>query len=383
KWTEGFPTVPVKDLVIHPREHDLVIGTFGRAAWVLDDIRPLRAIAKNKAILKQNLELFEPPIAYQVAYQQPTGSRFGGDALYNGENRNYGAIISYYIGLDNIEELSDEKHSKINDFDHKKTPVSETKAPKIKWDSIKLKIYDGERLIRTLKRKAPKTSGIYKWVWRMDEKGADRPSRLIQKRKHEPGGIAVKPGKYKIVMSFGNQTSENMVTVASDPRINVNKNTIDEIYSTLKEIQDMRQITADAVKQLVESKTIAYDYSQTLANINETAFKDHIKTSKDMVEKINKLIAIYLGKEDERQGITRNSQANVSQRIGTANRYVASRQNGITSTERRLLKHAKDDLKSALDQTNAFYKEEWNSYKTTMESLDISPFKDTTTFTID
>ena len=51
KWTKGFPTVSVKDLIIHPREHDLIIGTFGRAAWVLDDIRPLRAIAKNKDIL--------------------------------------------------------------------------------------------------------------------------------------------------------------------------------------------------------------------------------------------------------------------------------------------------------------------------------------------
>ncbi len=50
KWTEGFPTVSVKDLVIHPREHDLVIGTFGRAAWVLDDIRPLRALANGNCI---------------------------------------------------------------------------------------------------------------------------------------------------------------------------------------------------------------------------------------------------------------------------------------------------------------------------------------------
>ena len=40
KWTHDFPTVPVKDLVIQTREHDLVIGTFGRAAWVLDDLRP-------------------------------------------------------------------------------------------------------------------------------------------------------------------------------------------------------------------------------------------------------------------------------------------------------------------------------------------------------
>ena len=47
KWTNGFPTVPVKDLLIHPRESDLVIGTFGRAAWIIDDIEPLRAIARN------------------------------------------------------------------------------------------------------------------------------------------------------------------------------------------------------------------------------------------------------------------------------------------------------------------------------------------------
>ena len=47
KWTAGFPTVSTKDLAIHPREEDLVIGTFGRAAWILDDIRPLRAVAGN------------------------------------------------------------------------------------------------------------------------------------------------------------------------------------------------------------------------------------------------------------------------------------------------------------------------------------------------
>ena len=54
KFTNGFPTVSTKDLVIHPREKDLVIGTFGRAAWVLDDIRPLQALAKDSGILKRN-----------------------------------------------------------------------------------------------------------------------------------------------------------------------------------------------------------------------------------------------------------------------------------------------------------------------------------------
>lgn len=85
KWTEGYPTVPTADMVIQEREHDLVIGTFGRSAWVLDDIRPLRALAKDKSIINKEVYLFNPPVAYQAAYQQPTGSRFGADAMYQGE----------------------------------------------------------------------------------------------------------------------------------------------------------------------------------------------------------------------------------------------------------------------------------------------------------
>ena len=43
------------------------------------------------------MELFEPPTAYLAAYQQPTGSRFGADAMYQGTNRKYGAMLSYFV----------------------------------------------------------------------------------------------------------------------------------------------------------------------------------------------------------------------------------------------------------------------------------------------
>ena len=97
KFKSKFSTVPVRDLVIHPREHDLVIGTFGRAAWVLDDIRPLRSMANDNKLSEKNFQLFEPPTAYQAAYQQATGSRFGADAMYQGTNRRSGAMISYFV----------------------------------------------------------------------------------------------------------------------------------------------------------------------------------------------------------------------------------------------------------------------------------------------
>ena len=104
-----------KDLVIHPREQDLVIGTFGRAAWVLDDIRPLRAIARDKTILEKELKVFYPPDAYLAAYQQPTGSRFGGDALYNAENRKKGAMITYYLKSGYKPEVVPKKETKADE----------------------------------------------------------------------------------------------------------------------------------------------------------------------------------------------------------------------------------------------------------------------------
>ncbi|MBQ4804196.1 hypothetical protein J8L88_15135 [Aquimarina sp. MMG015] len=381
KWTSGFPTVSVKDLVIQPREHDLVIGTFGRAAWVLDDIRPLRALAKNKNILTQKLQLFNPPTAYQAAYQQPTGSRFGADALYNGENRDFGAHISFFVTVEQKEASKKEKDKK-DEKENNEEEIDENEEKKVKWDSIHLKIYDGDRLIRTLKQKTPDSTGIHKMRWFMDEKGVDRPSRKIQKSKREPGGVTVKPGTYKLLMEYGDQKSESSIEVKSDPRLQISQQNINEIYDASKNLESMRQTVADAVKQLVESKEVASKYQKELKKLDKKKFKDQIKSSKDIIKKIDSTIAIYLGKEDKRQGITRNPEVTVMQRLGTAGWYTGSRQNGLTVTEKTLIKHANDALKEALDKTNSFFIEDWKPYQEAIEKLETSPFKEIKTFTI-
>ncbi|WP_299248177.1 hypothetical protein [uncultured Aquimarina sp.] len=373
KWTSGFPTVSVKDLVIQPREYDLIIGTFGRAAWVLDDIRPLRALAKNKSILSQKLKVFDPPVGYQAAYQQPTGSRFGGDALFNGENRDFGAHISYFITVDQKEASKKEEEDTTDD---------EKEETKVTWDSIHLKVYDGDRLIRTLKQKTPDSTGIHKISWFMDEKGVDRPSREIQKRKQEPGGVEVKPGTYKLVMEYGDQKSETSIQIQSDPRLQVSQQNINEVYAASKNLEAMTQTAADAVKQLVESKEVASKYQNELKKLDKKKFKDQIKASKNIIKKIDSTVAIYLGKEDKRQGITRNPEVTVMQRLGTAGWYTGSRQNGLTTTEKTLIKHAKDALMDALEKTNAFFTSDWKPYQESIEKLETSPFKEIKTFTI-
>ena len=260
---------------------------------------------------------------------------------------------------------------------------SEEKEKKVKWDSLQLQLFDGDRLIRTLKTKAPDTTGIYKWTWYMRESGADYPSKTIRKRNSEPGGVEVKPGTYKAVLTFGDQTSEEMITVKSDPRLDVSQQNIDEVYAMSKKLQSMQQTAADAVKQLVESKETAEKYETDLKKLDKEKYKSEIKASKEITKNIDSLIDRFLGKEDKRQGITRNPEITVMQRLGAASGYVRSRQNGITSTEETLVKHAQTDLEKALEDINTFYSSEWSNYEEKMKNLELDPFKETKKFQID
>ncbi|TRO66702.1 WD40/YVTN/BNR-like repeat-containing protein [Christiangramia sabulilitoris] len=378
KYTNGFPTVSVKDMVIHPRENDLVLGTFGRSAWILDDIKPFRAIAKNPDLLESKVALFEPPVAYHSAYQQPTGSRFGADATYHGENRAGGGRITYYVQVP--EKSKDESSKKSKEKEGSESDSAE--VSEVKWDSLVLNIYDGERLIRTLKEKAPDTTGIYTLTWRLKEKGVSWPSREIKEPKSEPSGVDVKPGTYKLVLNYGDQTSEGTIKVESDPRLEVSPANIEEVYSSLKELENMTSTASLAVKQLVESKNIAKDYLDELSaqKNGEKEFKVEIKESKNVIEEIEGLIALYLGKKDERQGIVRNRELTVVERIGQAQSYVSSRQSGLTETENTLIKHARNDLEEALVKTNKFFAENWSTYRNRMESIDLPVFKEVNTF---
>ena len=374
KWTAGFPTVPVKDLVIQQREHDLIIGTFGRAAWVLDDIRPLRAIA-NGTINTKRLALFTPPTAYQAAYQQPTGSRFGADAMYQGENRKRGAQISYYINKPTEEK--EENRDKKQDIKNAAKEKS-----KVKYDSIKLEIFDGERQIRTLKFKTPKESGIHKTTWSLREKGVASPSRKISTSKKEPSGVTVKPGIYQLKMTFGNQVSKQEIKVAFDPRLQISKEAINQKYDAIKELEMYKEKMSSIVKQLVESKNTATSIKanlikeDTLYGLAEKQYKIEIKSSTEIIKKIDNLIAKYLGKVDKRQGITRNPEVTVNQKFGLASNYIRSRFGEQTSTEKTLMQQFKNEFKKILNETNTFFKLEWANYKSSVENIKISPFKE-------
>jgi photosystem II stability/assembly factor-like uncharacterized protein len=119
RWTAlkgGFPTIAVKDLAIQTRENDLVVGTFGRGFYVLDDYRALRAA--DAASLEKEAVLFPVRDAWMYVPSTPLGFKgkgFLGDSLYAASNPPFGAVFTYYLKdeLKTKKKLRQDREKKI------------------------------------------------------------------------------------------------------------------------------------------------------------------------------------------------------------------------------------------------------------------------------
>ena len=97
KFSNGMPTISVRDLAIQKRENDLVAATFGRSFYILDDYSPLRTISDKN--LAKGDQLF--PVEKALQYVQVRGGTSSqGASFFTAKNPTYGAQFTYYIAND-------------------------------------------------------------------------------------------------------------------------------------------------------------------------------------------------------------------------------------------------------------------------------------------
>ena len=377
KWTNGYPTVSTYDMVIHPREHDLVIGTFGRSFWVLDDLRPLRDLAANGADeLNNAIKAFETPDAYLAEMRQAAGTRFAADAMFSGDNRPDGARLTYSV---NSEALAGEEEDK-------ESEASKGDSGKKEKEKVKIEIFDASgNKIRTLEE-TPDQDGINRMTWGLERKGVENPSRsLRQPRDSEPGGRTVLPGTYKVKFSYGEFSDSTMVIVKTDPRIEMPISALRETAELRSELDTLRSRLADATTLLAEAKEIV-EFNEKLVE-NDKRSEEELKSFKEANEEIKKQITALqdsvFGEEDDRQGITDNPNITVMNRIYAPFRYLGSDYNGPGETERNLLRLAREAVNGAIAEINSFFEEQWPAYRSTVEEANLSPFKEFTPVEMD
>ena len=98
RWTQfmtNLPVVRVDDILVHPRDNDLILATHGRSIWIMDDVTPLQQLTPST--LAQDVVMLEPRIA--VAWKSDIRLRRAvpGDHNWQGENAPQGTSIAYYL----------------------------------------------------------------------------------------------------------------------------------------------------------------------------------------------------------------------------------------------------------------------------------------------
>ena len=386
KFTNEYPSVPTMDMVIQEREHDLVIGTFGRAAWVLDDIRPLREMASGgTSVLNKKLHVFDAPDATIALNQQPTGTRFAGDAIYSGENRRRGAMITYVINKPEKkkpEAKKEETETKGRKKKKKDEPVEEPKkeeTPKVKYDSLVFEVIDGNgNVIRTIKSKVDaEKNGVNRFYWGLNQKGVRGPSRRSpRKNAPEPGGQFVLPGSYKVRMTFGDQKDSTTVKVGVDPRVEISDAVMQARYDKVGEIEKYIALAGRSTKRLHEAKKIAEEYGKQLKARKGDEWKELKDGNKAVLDSINNLMDLMVGKENKKQGFARNPIPTPTSYLFGARFYVQSSLDMPSATVDRLIEQGEGKLMPAIEKVNKFFEEQWPEYRSAMEAADLSPFKD-------
>jgi len=178
------PKVAVREIAIHPREHDLILATHGRGILIVDDITPLRQLTSE--VLESEVALLDtrPAIARIPASEQC----FSGDDEYVGPNPSPGAQITYYLKQRHL------------------------------MGDMKLEVLDGQgNLLSNLP--TSKRRGINRVAWSMRSKPPKvPPAASLVPQFFAFLGPQVPEGSYTVKLTKGTETREGKVQVMADPR---------------------------------------------------------------------------------------------------------------------------------------------------------------------
>jgi photosystem II stability/assembly factor-like uncharacterized protein len=397
QWKNGYPSVSTYDLAIQEREADLCIATFGRAMWILDDIRPLRKIAANKGMAITNtVTAFNAPESYQAQYKAANGYEWSIYGLWDADNRRRGAEVSFYINKPKLPADSAAKQQ---------PAVAATEQPATtppaqafggggggrggggrfgapaggggRGDSAMVRIYNANNeLIRTLRWSID--SGFNRQYWGMEEKGIRQPGTPKPlPGAAEPGGLQVLPGTYKLVITYARASDSTFVTVKDDPRLG-NRNEIKlaqrKMYDRLKKSADK---LTEGMDRLTEAEEVCTKMQSQLKGVEGKDADSLRKTTTKMTDEIKLIRDFINGKTSEKQGLARNPfEVTVMSQLQSAQQSIGSKMVAPGAQEETMVANAEKAVADAIQKINAFIDGKWKDYRQQVEGTKVNLFKD-------
>jgi photosystem II stability/assembly factor-like uncharacterized protein len=349
KWTEGYPeSTPTSDLTVHPREHDLVIATFGRSFWILDDIRPLEEMAEMGAndLLAKAMHVFPVGDAYMWNMGESIGYRAGkiGDALYNGENREYGALINVYLGED--------------------TPQPEGRAALDDQVLIEILNEQGEVVRHLYQTPAP---GLHRIAWDLERDGVRSPQQPKPSTERPPrGGSLVLPGTYTARVSYQGQIMEHYFEVIADPYMPfdmASAKKTDQLIAEMNEVTTRATAVMDAVRE--HQEVLGILKKQADADKHQEVHEQIKTVSKELTDLQHSMLG------ERKQGIYRDPTA-VTAKLGQAAYQLRSPQVASGANKAMLVKQARDAVSVAEANLKSIETGSWQVLKKQIDKAGLS-----------
>jgi photosystem II stability/assembly factor-like uncharacterized protein len=357
KWhrlKNGLPTVAVKDLVIQRPMNDLVVATFGRGFYVLDDYSPLRAATAEA--LEKPATIFPVRDGFEYMPRDQYGG-FGkaslGETFYTADNPPYGATITYHL-KQSLPTKKQKRKEAAKGPNPKYPSLDELRAEAEEEEpAILLTIADADGTpIQTIT--GPTTSGVHRVTWDLRLPGASltRPARARDPDEDAPtrfgGGPYVVPGKYQVTLL---QRVGGAVTHLAGP-----------VDFTIRYVGP-QPLPADDLKALAEFQKdvvrLQRDLNAATSSAGELSGRlDQIKGALDATpaapaearETVRKLIArnretLRLLRGDAfLQSRWENAPASIAERVGAAASATRTLATKPTGTEREQYKIAREEL---------------------------------------
>ncbi len=341
QWKHGFPTASAMDLVVHPREHDLVVGTHGRGVYILDDIRPLRELSAK--VLEKKIHLFPIPNAQQYQVAVTRGDRAAGHGNFQGENRPYGALVTFSVNFDDLPHPKNFKEARPGQHGGDGQP------------QVMVEITDpGGKIIRTFKERIHQ--GVNRIVWNLRRDGFKRPRTEEQQPGVTPPGPEVLPGDYGVRIRYKDATAEGRVRVLADPRFNLSAADRQAKMDILLSAGGLQETVTEAVNRVRDTRS-AIDI--VLNKINQKDGEEEKKALQEL-KKAAREVKKALDETERKLWIPPDTKGiphrdDLRSRVGYVLRSLGSSWDKPTSAQLAYLRQAREEAARRLEKVNQLF----------------------------
>ena len=289
----NLPATPITDLQVH--NDDLVISTFGRSLWVLDDITSLREI--NPQITAAESHLFMPSNALRVRWENYQDTPYPIETPA-GKNPPDGAILDYYLKTPPAGDMT------LTIYDAKGAEVarlsSDMKPPTFLPANAPTYWFAPEDAL-------PKAAGINRFVWNLRYPApVSLPygyyGELLQYTEYtladhavpgetprvQPRGPLVLPGKYTIELKVGGQTLRQPLTVELDPRVHASPADLSDQLDLAQKISRGMKASSDTFYQVAGLRKALAERSDALKQSATKETKDAVAAFEKKIDAIDR-----------------------------------------------------------------------------------------------